>query len=270
MRNYRRKNWFLSLTTFILKTLLITLVVLVVLAFAGVQPLVGYKDTITGNTKSNLATPARTNTGTVSSTGEKESNTNGNNANESSTGIWDKIVVFFRQAKSVLPSTLARTTITDVEGESTFVITVEPNKDALDFEKIYCVVLTAKDGYVFSHEQIIWLEFEFRLQTRDDRSAQSNLNGLRIVRLSAPAMDKAIFPMRQEISQLVAEKQNKAESDFNEWFWDGRSLAPYTEESIQGRYSVSASERASIARKYVDVKVMLYDDYLTMEKSRGQ
>jgi hypothetical protein len=229
MRRYKRKDWFLSLTKFILKTSIIVLAVLTTLSFAGVQPLASYKDTIITNTKSSLA-----------------------------------------HIGSAVPAKQANVSITDVEGESTFVISVEPNKDALDFEETYCVVLTAKDGYILSHHQVFWLASEFRPQESTDRSVQSNLNGLRIVRLSAPAMDKAIFPMRQEISQLVAEKKSKAEADFNEWFWDKKSLAPYTDESIQERYSVSANERASIARKYVDVRVMLYSDYLTLKETCGQ
>jgi len=261
MRRYKRKNWLLSLTAFVLKTSLIVLAVLVVLAFAGVQPLALYKDTITANAKVNLNAPASASTEIASAT---------DTSNTESTSVWSKVVAFFSRTTSALPSSLANTSITDVEGESTFVITIEPNKDALDFEKIYCAVLMAKDGYIFSHKQITWLAFEFRPQAVEDRSVKSNLNGLRIVRLSAPASDKAIAPMRQEISQLTTEKKNKAEADFNAWWWGEKSLAPYTQESIQERYSVSASERASIARKYVDVKVMLYDDYLALKESRVQ
>ena len=251
-------SWLLSLTTFIFKMSFITLIVSVILAFVGVQPLASYKNTIANNIHSNLAAPALT------------TNISDNRKDDNGMGIWDKVVTFVIQARSYLPSTLAKTNITGVEGESTFVITIEPNKDALDFEKIYCVVLMAKDGYIFSHAQITWLEFEFRSKDKSDRSVQQSLKGLRVVRLSAPAMDKVIFPMRQEISRLVAKKRSKAESDLNAWFWGEKSLSPYTNASVQERYSVSASERASIARKYVDVKVMLYSDYLTMKQEAGQ
>lgn len=250
------------------KTTLLIGAVLVVGSFAGCNPITGYWSVQSASSPVGAGLSTATSLGgRVASIPREGSIKEDDDA--SAVSFWGKVTTFFSRAKSVLLSALIKVSITDVIGESTFVIQIEPNKDDLDFEAIYCVVLTAKDGYIFSHEQVFWIASEFR-SARGDRTVQSNLNGLRVVYLSAPAMDKTIFPMRQEISQLAAKKKEKAESDFLEFFWDGKSLAPYGEDELQSRYIVSSSERALIARRYVDVKVMLYADYLALKEARGQ
>lgn len=170
-------------------------------------------------------------------------------------------------------SMVAQATIKRFGDYSTMVridVLVQPEKDVIIPGEAYSVVLMACDGFLFAHKEIGWVTSDFsppKIGERDvGEIAKAEKKRLRSVILLAPAMDKAIFPMRQELAKLRAEREAD-ENKYWERVWNGEASSGDYDSS---KYDITESDYQRIARKYIKVVVMTYEEWIELKQESGQ
>ena len=148
-----------------------------------------------------------------------------------------------------------------------FTVKIIPDQTEIIFGDIYSIVLESHDGYIFDHEEVSWLSFEFEMRTpvnNRDINAQieaTRVRGVRKITMTASQMDKDIYPMLKELGSLQTEMNNKKEQDvidaWEAWIQNGELISV-----DPNKYNITESDYQRIANKYVKIVIMPYEEYL--------